>query len=76
MEDVDLGGGKFACANALFEQHAQLGKGATIGFGETEVGVDDAEEADSALRKKKRLAICTIAKLYMADAKLTQKKPV
>ena len=49
MEDIDIGSGELASAETLLEEHTQLGECATIGLGETEVGIDDAEEADATL---------------------------
>lgn len=45
LEDVDLGGGKLAGRDALLKEHVELGKGASAGLGDAEVGVDDAAEA-------------------------------
>lgn len=49
VEDIDLSSSEVASADTLLEQNPQLGKGTAIGLGEAEVGVDDAEEADTTL---------------------------
>lgn len=49
MEDVDLCSSELASADTLLEQNTELGKGTAVGFGEAEVGVDDAKEADTTL---------------------------
>lgn len=70
VEDINLGSSELASADTLLEQDTQLGKGTTIGLGEAEVGVDDAEEADATL---KNLLVHNLWRLYLL---LTQKKPV
>lgn len=47
IKDVDLSAGKLPCADASFEKQIQFCKGAARGLGNTEVSVDDAEEADA-----------------------------
>jgi hypothetical protein len=49
MEHIDLGRRELACANALLEEHVQLSEGAATRLGDTKVGIDDAEEADTTL---------------------------
>jgi hypothetical protein len=51
VEDIDLGSSELASTDTLLEQDTQLGKCTAIGLGEAEVGVDDAQEADTALRE-------------------------
>jgi hypothetical protein len=52
VEDIDLGSSELASTDTLLEQNTQLGKGTAIGLGEAEVGVDDAQEADTTLRNQ------------------------
>lgn len=49
VEHVHLCGSKVSRADALLEEHVDFGKRSAPGLGESEVGVDDAAEADSAL---------------------------
>jgi hypothetical protein len=49
VEYIDLGGSELSSADTLLEQNTQLGKGSAIGLGQAEVGIDDAEEADTTL---------------------------
>jgi hypothetical protein len=44
---VDLGAGKFPRADLALEEQVQFGEGAAAGFGDAEVRIDDAEEADA-----------------------------
>lgn len=62
VEDIDLGRSEVASADTLLEQNTQLGKGTTIGLGEAEVGVDDAEEADATLGN---LLVYDLPRLYL-----------
>ena len=55
VEDIDLCGSELASADTLLEQDTEFGKGSTVGLGEAEVSVDDAEEADTALE---RVSLC------------------
>lgn len=50
LEHVDFGAGKLARAHAMLEEQVQLRERATRGLGDAEVRVDDAEEANAALR--------------------------
>jgi hypothetical protein len=47
-EDIDVILGEFPCRDTSLEHQVQLGEGSASGFGNAEVGVDDAEEADAA----------------------------
>lgn len=49
VEHIHLCGGKVSRADLSLEKHVDFSKSSAAGLGETEVGVDDAEEADSAL---------------------------
>jgi hypothetical protein len=62
VEDIDLGSSELASADTLLEQNTQLGKGTTIGLGEAEVGVDDAQEADATLGKE---LVYELQRLYL-----------
>ena len=55
VEDINLCGSELASADTLLEQDTEFGKGSTIGLGEAEVSVDDAEEADTTLE---RVSLC------------------
>lgn len=46
-ENIHLGLSKLARTDALGEEEVEFGKGAAGGFGDAEVDVDDAEEADA-----------------------------
>lgn len=48
VEYVHLCGSKVSRANALLEEHVDFSKSSAAGLRESEVGVDDAAEADSA----------------------------
>lgn len=49
QEDIDVGRRKLSSADLLVEEHVEFGERATGGFGDTEVGIDDTEEANSTL---------------------------
>lgn len=49
VEHVHLCGSKVSRADPLLEEHVNFSKSSAAGLGESEVGVDDAAEADSAL---------------------------
>lgn len=49
VEHIDLGLGELPGTDATLEQDIKLSKGAILGFGESEVCVDEAAECDSAL---------------------------
>lgn len=44
-ENINLGRSEFPCGNASFEEQIELSIGSTLRLGNTEVGIDDAEEA-------------------------------
>lgn len=71
VKDVDFCRGKLARAHAALKEQVELGKGAAGGFGDAEVGVDDAEEADAALGKMSAARRCE-----WRSVGVTQKKPV
>jgi hypothetical protein len=48
-EDIDVCAGEFSCADATFEKEIEFGEGAAHGFGEAEIDVYYAAEADAAL---------------------------
>lgn len=50
VKDINLGARKLARADALLEQHVELRKGPAARLGDAEVCVNDAEEADAALK--------------------------
>lgn len=45
MEHVHFGRCEVACRDAVLEQVVEFGKGSASRFGNSEVGVDDADEA-------------------------------
>lgn len=47
VEDIDVRTGELSCADLTLEQKVQLGERSASGLRNTEVSVDDAEEADS-----------------------------
>jgi hypothetical protein len=47
-EDINVILGKLPCRDTSLEHEVQLGEGSAAWFGDAEVGVDDAEEADAA----------------------------
>jgi hypothetical protein len=49
VKNINLGGGKFSCTNPTLKEKVQFGKGSSGGLRNTEVGVDDTEEANSSL---------------------------
>ena len=53
VKDIDVRGGELAGADAALEEQVELGEGAALRLGDAEVRVDDAEEADCGLEKKK-----------------------
>jgi hypothetical protein len=50
VEHIDLSLGKLPGADAALKQDIELSKGSVLGLGESEVGVDEAQECDTALQ--------------------------
>lgn len=57
LKCVDLCGRELACWDALLEKHVHLGEGAARGLRDTEVRVDDAEEAYATLSNQSVLLL-------------------
>lgn len=54
---IHLGGGELARRHTLLKEHVHLGERAACWLGHAEVGVDDAQEADTSLNRDERSVI-------------------
>ena len=56
IKHVDVCGRELAGTNVLLKEEINLGESAAAGFGDAEVGVDDAAEADASPEKSGEVA--------------------